>query len=102
MTKWEPVSHRVLLEMEEVSETAGKEGLILRPEINRDREQRQIDKGIVVEIGPQAFKAFHDGENWCEVGDRVAFAKHAGVLMEDNGKYFRIINDEDIYARLRQ
>ena len=55
-----------------------------------------------MEIGPQAFKGFHDGSNWCEVGDRVAFAKHAGVLMEDDGKYFRIINDEDIYARLRQ
>lgn len=100
--KWEPLAHRVLVQLEEVGETAGGAGIIVRPEMNRDREQRQLDKGFVVEIGPQAFVGFGDGTPWCGVGDHVAFAKHAGVLMEDDGKFFRIINDEDLYARLRK
>lgn len=97
---WEPVAHRVLIELEKVGEMAGKEGLIHKPKTVQDMEQRQIDKGTVVKIGPQAFLGFADGAPWCAEGDSVAFAKHAGALMEDDGKMYRIINDDDIYARL--
>jgi co-chaperonin GroES (HSP10) len=94
--KFMPVGHRVLVRLEEVTEKAG---LIYKPDTVRDREQRVIDKGTVEAVGPTAFVGFADGSPWCAVGDFVAFAKNSGVLMEQEGKFYRVINDEDIYAR---
>lgn len=63
------------------------------------RNDASVDKGIVISIGPTAWKDFH-GTPWCKVGDEVIFAKFAGKIVkdeDDNEDYF-ILNDEDIVA----
>lgn len=66
------------------------------------RYQESVDIGVVIAIGPTAWKApEHGGSNWAEVGETVVFAKHAGKRVEDpedkEGHYV-ILNDEDIVA----
>ncbi len=58
---------------------------------NKEREDQSVDKGVVLEIGPSAWKDF-GGEPWCKVGDIVYFAKFAGKFIDD----VVILNDADI------
>lgn len=89
--------HRVLVLPEEVDEKAGS--LYLPAETRARMGDAQIF-GTVVDLGLTAFKAFDDGEPWCKVGDRVAFAKYGGFIIEDpeTKEVFRLLNDEDIVA----
>lgn len=96
---YQPVGHRIKVRLEEVSDKAGKEGLLYKPETVRHREQRNVDKGTVMALGPNCFIGFADGTPWCAEGDNIAFVANAGVLMEEDGQLFRIINDEDVYAK---
>lgn len=58
------------------------------------QQQTGVDRGKVVAIGPNAFRDF-GGEPWCEVGDIIIFAKHAGKVIEHKDKFYVAINDED-------
>lgn len=66
---------------------------------NKKREDASVDKGIVLAIGPTAWKDF-GGEPWCKVGDEIIFAKFAGKVVTDpsNGEDVFILNDEDVCA----
>ena len=99
MRKIEPVGHRVLVKVKKVEEkTAG--GLYL-PQQSQESEQYATEEGELVAIGPQAWSAFDDGEPWAEVGDTVTFARYAGKIVESDDKIkYRLMNDEDIYARI--
>jgi len=90
-----PCGHRVLVRPDEV---ADKRGHLYVPASTREREQYAQIFGTVVEIGPNAWKAFDSGEPWCKVGDRVAIAKYGGFVIEDpeTKEQFRLLNDEDI------
>lgn len=97
----EPAGHRVLVEPDKVDErTAG--GLYVPQQVQSNERMAQIF-GTVVAVGKNAFKAFDDGHSWCEVGDRVAFAKYGGFVIEDpeDKKLYRLLNDEDICAVVR-
>ena len=97
----EPAGHRVLVTPEKVDErTAG--GLFLPDQAKDARTQSQIF-GTVVAVGKNAFKAFDDGHSWCEVGDKIAFAKYGGFIIEDpeTKEQFRLLNDEDVCAVIR-
>ena len=38
---------------------------------------------------------------WCKVGDKVIFAKYAGLLyLGKDGKQYRMVNDKDITGTL--
>lgn len=93
-----PAGHRVLVKQDEISEvdkqyaSARKAGLIVQTEA---REQAGVDSGVVIAIGPNAFKDF-GGEAWCSVGDRIAFAKYSGKVVEDGDDKFIVLNDEDV------
>lgn len=100
-----PAGHRVLVKVERIEEqdpvyiSAKKAGIALVDSDESQRRQSGLDRGVVVAIGPTAFKAFGD-VNWCEVGDFVAFAKYAGKIIEDKEVKFLVLNDEDIIAVL--
>ena len=67
------------------------------------RADASVDKGVVIAIGPSAWKDFH-GDAWCKVGDEIIFAKFAGKIVqdpEDLEDYF-ILNDEDVVAVLKE
>jgi len=63
------------------------------------QERTAIDTGTVLEIGPVAFVDRGGKENWCEVGDRVSYARHGGKSLKDpknpDTRYL-VVNDEDI------
>lgn len=96
-----PAGHRVLVKVDE-SEKVTKGGIIIADSIADKNTEANIF-GIVVAVGANAWKAFDGGEPWAAVGDRVAFAKYGGFIIQDpdNGEKFRLLNDDDITAVIR-
>lgn len=104
-----PAGHRLVVKQEkydehdEVFAAAKRAGL----EIVKDgqvRYQASVDKGIIVAIGPTAWKDF-GGVNWAEIGDSVVFAKNAGKTVEDPADKdtpYVVLNDEDIVAVIKE
>lgn len=90
-------------EAEKTKKLAQEAGIALPEKIQKDleaeqlREQGGVDQGVVLAVGPIAFKAYGDSE-WCKVGDYVAYARHAGKWVKDpeNNENYLIINDEDV------
>lgn len=97
-----PCGPRVLVKPEKlvnedpVYKSAVAAGLQL-PDVATRLEQNAMDKGTVVAIGPIAFKDYIDGQDWCKVGDKIAFAKYGGKIIGD----FIVLNDSDVVAILR-
>lgn len=110
--------HRVLLKMEKLEDAdptykrMKQMGLALAETEDTKRAEAGLDKGTVVEVGPDAFKAFYLNANpgmglegfepWCQVGDFVAYAKYSGKIIEDpeDHQRYMVINDEDVVAVL--
>lgn len=91
--------HHVLVKpdkMEEADETirrARESGLIVQLD---KREQKAIEFGTVLSVGPTAFKDYGRGPDILKEGDRVSFAKYAGKEIKDNGVDLLILNDQDV------
>lgn len=105
----EPAGHRVVIQIEEAEE---KRGSIYIPKTVQALERQATMKGIVLAIGPTAWQDYGDGRPWCAVGDRVVFARYGGVTWREDilnadrlktGELeYRLLNDEDIIAVLRE
>jgi chaperonin GroES len=95
-----PAGHRVLVIQDKleahdaVFAKASRQGIILPGEL---KEAAAVDTGVVQALGPTAFKDF-GGEPWCNVGQRIAFAKYAGKTLKDGETTYIILNDEDVVA----
>lgn len=105
MNEWglQPVEYKVLIEPDQVEEVAGRAKLIIVPDTVRDKFQIAKVKGTLLAIGGNAF------EDWKEpkpkVGDKVYFAKYAGMMLkryDPEGKIHNAVlcNDKDIAAIL--
>jgi len=82
------------------TERTTKAGLII-PDTVADKEQAAATSGTVIAIGLAAWKDIDDGKPWAEVGDRVSYARYAGVAMKGQDELnYVLINDNDILARL--
>ena len=92
-----PCSYHVLVRPDNVAERAGT---IILPTATREREQLAQVFGTIVAIGPTAWQGFDNGEKWADVGDRVAYSKYGGYLLEDpeTKEHFRLLLDKDIVA----
>lgn len=89
-----PAGWRVLVAPHEVKKVS-KGGIILTTEATEEREQMGNTTGVVVALGEQCFA--DEPKPWCAVGDKVIFAKYAGLLyLGKDGKKYRMINDKDI------
>ena len=97
-----PAGHRVLV-APDPSEERTASGLFIPAGTQAQEAQAQIF-GRVVAVGPTAWKAFDSGQPWAEVNDRVAFAKYGGFIIKDpiSGEEFRLLNDEDICAVIKE
>lgn len=86
-------------ETDEVRKKAKEANIILVAHEDSKREQAGIDKGIVLVVGENAFRAF-GGEPWCKVGDYIAYARYSGKYITDpeTKKDVLVINDEDVVA----
>lgn len=90
------VGHRVLVKPLP-TEKKTESGIII-PDSTSERNQRDQQKGTLEQIGPNAWKAFDDGERWAEVGDLVLFSRYGGKVVKDGDTEYRILEDEDIVA----
>jgi co-chaperonin GroES (HSP10) len=90
----ETLGFRVLLKPEVLKET--KSGIVIA---SSDRNQAiNSDKGEIVGIGPDAWKAFKMDQPPFKVGDTVFYARYGVKLLkdEDSDDLYVIANDEDI------
>lgn len=107
-----PCGHRLLVKpfkQEEVDEIFKKHRAFASTlEIvneNKKREDASVDRGIVLDIGPTAWKNDSFGyEPWCKIGDEILFAKFAGKFVDDpeTGEAVCILNDEDVVAVVKE
>ena len=93
-----PVGHRILILPRDIAEKTAS-GIILATEQGREREQMSNTTGVVVAMGETCYE--EADKPWCVVGNKIAFAKYAGLLyVGKDGKKYRIINDTDVTAVL--
>jgi len=93
-----PVGWRVLIKPQEVKEMS-EGGIILTTEVSKNREQMGNTTGIVISMGDDCYA--DEPAPWCKVGDKVIFAKYAGLLYRGkDGKQYRMVNDKDITGTL--
>lgn len=102
MTKVEdlrPVEFNVIVELDRVDEkTAG--GIIL-PGQKVERNRLEETEGTLVSLSPFAFNydEWPDDAAKPALGDRVYFARYAGILTEcADGRWVRIVKDKDVVA----
>jgi len=78
--------YRVLIKPDPL-ETKTESGIITVTKDKEKLEKTGIQRGVVIDIGPSAWKAFrevdekskeHNGKKWPGVGDYIGFALHAG------------------------
>lgn len=57
-------------------------------------------RGTVIELGEDAYKGVSPR---CKPGDNVLISKFCGVIVKGplDGKYYRLINQDDVFCRLR-
>lgn len=103
------VGHRILVkplklaEIDPVVARAKNIGIELMDQSERQRHIT-IDKGTVLAVGPEAFKAFGDTK-WCKAGDLIAYPKNAGKFIYLDGQEqdpYLVINDEDVVTVFRE
>lgn len=112
-----PLGHRLTIqpnkledsEAEKTKKLAAKAGLVIPDKIREDLDNEQlraeasVDQGIVLDIGTTAFKDF-GSTAWCQVGDYIAYARHAGKWVKDpdTGENILVINDEDVVCLIKK
>lgn len=100
------VGHRLIVLVDEISggEKQQKEGDIIVTHSTDDfeREREFQERGVVVDIGPSAYNLSHHDGAWVECGDHILYKKYEGhkFLDKESGSLYRIINDEDVIAKL--
>ena len=95
-----PVGHRILILPRELQEKTAS-GIIISTDSQREREQMSNTIGLVVAMGKTCYQEDDVSGPWCQVGDKVAFAKYAGLLYTGkDGVQYRMINDSDVTATL--
>lgn len=85
-----------LQEHDKVFESAKKAGIILT-EVSERKEQINVDKGTVLQIGS---KCHEDYVGNLAEGDVIAYAKFGGKFIQEPGsdEVYLVINDEDVVA----
>lgn len=61
------------------------------------REQKAVEYGTVVDIGPTAFLDLGRDPSILKVGDRISFARYSGKSIQDtDGTELVLLNDQDV------
>lgn len=93
----EPTEFKVLVRPDKIEEKT--QSGIWKPQETVEREQAAAQHGTLIAISPLAFtyETWPEGTQSPKIGDRVAFARYAGMALEgkDNEDY-RLMNDKDI------
>lgn len=95
--------HTVLVKPERVEDTdevirrAKAAGLQVQLD---KREEKAVEYGFVIQVGPTAFKDYGRDPSILKEGDYVTYAKYAGKEIKYKGENYLILNDQDIIATL--
>lgn len=94
----EPRGHAVLIAPYEPER---KQGLIQLPDEVARRVQMVDQRAIVIEVGACAWD--DEPEPRAKPGDKVLVTAFAGYMAEGtvDGKQYRLVNDRDIFARIK-
>lgn len=102
-----PLLHRIIVKQHKLAEVnkdykrAEAIGLYIPEHEDTKRAQAGVDKGIVISIGPTAYRDFNVP---CpiNIGDTVAFARFSGKVIVDpkDEEEYVALNDEDVVAVL--
>lgn len=95
----EPAGYRVLVEPDAVEDSIPEELRKMGFKMENKREQDAVICGTLVKVGPTAWK--EQDSPWAKEGDKVYFAKYGGHKIKDGEKEYRLLNDEDITAVVR-
>lgn len=99
--RWNPAGYTILIKPDYEKKT--ESGIVL---VQNDRMGvAAVDTGVIVKIGPTAWKAYDTGVAWAKVGDRVGYAKHAGRIVEnpdDPEDKYVLVADGDIRLVLEE
>lgn len=92
--------HHVLIKLDDATEAdeiyrrAKSAGIELALD---KREQKAVEYGTVVQIGPTAFIDYGRDPTILKVGDRVSLNRYSGKSVVDkDGSEFVLVNDQDI------
>jgi len=87
-------------EHDKVFESAKKAGIILT-EVSERKEQINVDKGTVLQIGS---KCHEDYVGDLKVGDVIGYAKFGGKFIQDpvDETVYLIISDEDVICIFKE
>jgi co-chaperonin GroES (HSP10) len=104
-----PTTHRIVVKQQLLENVSAEHkrataiGLVLVDTAEKKREQAGVDQGVVVAIGPTAFKDF-GVDCPISVGDNIAFAKYSGKVVTDpdDNKVYVILNDEDVVCLVKE
>ncbi len=104
----EIVTHRILVKPDNVLEKdpAYKIAKELKLDVSGsslDREQKGIDTGTILSMGPDCFdQSTHP--NPLQVGDTIIWVRHAGYEVVDpkTKDKLRILNDQDVVGIIRE
>lgn len=93
-SKLDPVGDRILIKPFVIEEKSAG-GIVLASE-TVDKEAMAQIQATVIKLGPEAYEG---RKPWCNVGDKVLFAKYTGLLYKgEDGEDYRIIRDVDVIA----
>lgn len=89
----------IVLPYKGVEKTKG--GLLLTDKAIEE-QQLTTNVGLILNMGPDAYadkNKFPNGP-WCVKGDWIVFAKYAGSRVKIEGGEIRILNDDEVLAKL--
>ncbi len=93
--------YRILVEPEIIEEKFESSLDLVKVDETKDHEKRNTQKGLVVQVGPDAYKPGDCKGPWCKAGDTVLMTRGSGLeFLEDSGRELLIVNEEDILAVL--
>ena len=97
-----PVGSFVIVRPKDL-EKKSKGGIIIA-RADEERARGALTEGIVVAIGPLAFKDEMNpgGEEWYKVGDRVIFVKYGGKFISYDDELYIVFRYEDIMCKLEE
>lgn len=101
---YKAVGHRILVRPYKVEDTVKTTNgsKIYKPQQTIQDEKGAVDRGVVVDIGPDAYRGDgFSGKSWCAVGDEVVWPRYAGKPMKglwDQDADLHVLNDEDVLA----
>ena len=98
------MKQELLEEQDQTIKKAKAAGIHFLQSSEMDREQASVDRGVVVAIGPTAFKDFGVSECPIAIGQSIAFARYSGKTIKDpyTEESFILLNDEDILVTFKE